>query len=432
MTSPLPAEQQPSPPQRAELICIGTELLLGDILNSNAQYLAQELAALGIPHFYQTVVGDNPERIQQVVRAAAARSQLLLFTGGLGPTPDDLTTETLAACFGAPLIEQPDVLAAIKARFEQRGWPMPPSNAKQALLPQGANLLPNPVGSAPGMIWEPQPNLILMTFPGVPREMKAMWQTTARPYLQARGWVTATIASRMLRFWGISESALAEQVTDFFDQANPTVAPYASRGEVRLRISAKAPTLEAAEALIAPTAAAIRAQVGHDYFGSDDATLASAVGELLSQHQHTLAVAESCTGGGLGSLLTQTPGSSAYFLGGVIAYSNQVKVKQLGVEPATLDQHGAVSAETACQMALGVRQQLGADWGLSITGIAGPDGGTAEKPVGLVYIGLADPKGNATSIRHQFGASRGREWVRHVSAQSALDSLRRQLLILGD
>ena len=412
----------------AELICIGTELLLGDVLNSNAQFIAKELAALGIPHYYQTVVGDNPNRIKQAVAIACERSRLILFTGGLGPTPDDLTTETLADFFGAPLIEQPAILADIEAKFAQRGRVMSPSNRKQALLPAGAVTLPNPQGSAPGVIWEPRPGLVLMTFPGVPREMQAMWRETSVPYLQANGWVTETIVSRMLRFWGVSESSMAEQVADFLSQGNPTVAPYASHGEARLRISARAPTSKAALTLIQPIERSIKALVGPDCYGTDDDTLATVVGDLLRQRQQTLAVAESCTGGGLGHMLTTVAGSSAYFHGGIIAYDNQVKAQLLQVDQLALTQYGAVSSIVAEQMALGAKTNLQTDWALSITGIAGPGGGSKEKPVGLVYLGLATPTGQVFSFEHYFASFRGRDWVRHLSACSALDHLRRRLL----
>jgi nicotinamide-nucleotide amidase len=412
----------------AELICIGTELLLGDILNSNAQFLAKELAILGIPHYYQTVVGDNPTRIKQALAIACERSRLLLFTGGLGPTPDDLTTATLADFFGAALVEQPDILADIEAKFARRGRTMAPSNRKQALLPAGAATLPNPLGSAPGLIWQPRPGLVLMTFPGVPVEMQAMWRETSVPYLQTQGWVKETIVSRMVRFWGVSESSLAEQVADFLSQGNPTVAPYASHGEAKLRISAKAPTREAALALIEPVEAGIRALVGPDCYGTDDDTLATVVGSLLGQRQQTLAVAESCTGGGLGQMLTTVAGSSAYFRGGIIAYDNGVKEKLLQVEPSALVQQGAVSPIVAEQMARGAKASLKTDWALSITGIAGPAGGSPEKPVGLVYIGLATPTGQVFSYEHHFASFRGRDWVRHLSACSALDHLRRRLL----
>jgi nicotinamide-nucleotide amidase len=236
----------------AEVICVGTELLLGDILNSNAQFLARELAQLGIPHYHQTVVGDNPTRIKQTVAIACERSHLLLFTGGLGPTADDLTLETLADFFGAPLVEHPEILVDIETKFTSRGRVMSPSNRKQALLPQGAAVLPNIQGTAPGIIWEPRPGLLIMTFPGVPKEMHSMWRETSVPYLHQQGWVSETIVSRMLRFWGISESAMAEQVTNYLNLSNPTVAPYASHGEARLRITAKANSKAAALALIQP------------------------------------------------------------------------------------------------------------------------------------------------------------------------------------
>ncbi|MGB3137466.1 MAG: competence/damage-inducible protein A [Nodosilinea sp.] len=412
----------------AEVICVGTELLLGDILNSNAQFLAKELAALGIAHYYQSVVGDNPDRIQQAVAVAAKRSQLLLFTGGLGPTPDDLTIETLANLFGASLVEHPDLLADIETKFTARGRTMPPSNRKQALLPEGAEVLPNPQGTAPGIIWSPQPNLSLMTFPGVPREMQAMWRETAVPYLHHHGWVTTTIVSRMLRFWGVSESALAERVAPYLSQNNPTVAPYASKGEAKLRITAMADSTTAALAQIEPVEAGIRDLVKDDCYGADDDTLASVVGQLLVQRQQTVAVAESCTGGGLGHLLTDIAGSSAYFYGGVIAYDNRVKVELLKVDATALDAQGAVSAIVAQQMAAGAKALLHTDWALSITGIAGPEGSSPGKPVGLVYVGLATPSGEVMSYRHEFSGYRGRDWVRQLSALSALDALRRNLI----
>lgn len=415
----------------AEIICVGTELLLGDILNSNAQYLAQQLAQLGIPHYYQTVVGDNVLRLQKVLAIACERSRLLIFTGGLGPTPDDLTTETLADFFQTPLVERPEVWADITEKFAKRGRTLSPSNRKQALLPEGAAVLPNPVGSAPGMIWQPRPGLTLLTFPGVPSEMKAMWQQTAVPYLQSQGWGQAIIHSQTLRFWGIGESALAEKVAPLLALENPTVAPYAGNGEVRLRVSAKAADREAAQQLIEPVAAQIRQIAGLDYYGSDDDTLARVVGDQLRSAQQTVSVAESCTGGGLGHLLTGISGSSSYFWGGVISYDNQVKVNLLGVNPDDLAQQGAVSDGVACQMAIGVKQRLGTTWGLSITGIAGPEGGSDAKPVGLVYIGLAGPEAQVESFRFLFGERQGREMVRWLSACNALDLLRRRLATIS-
>ncbi|MBD1910176.1 MULTISPECIES: competence/damage-inducible protein A [unclassified Leptolyngbya] len=414
-------------PSGAEVICVGTELLLGDILNSNAQFLARELAQLGIPHYFQTVVGDNMTRLHHAIEVASKRSSILIFTGGLGPTPDDLTTEGIATYFDTPLTERSEVLEDITRKYAARGREMAPSNRKQALLPVGADVLPNPLGTAPGLLWEPQPNLILMTFPGVPSEMHAMWQTTAVPFLKQRGYGQTLIHSLMLRFWGIAEATLAEKVGEFLELENPTVAPYAGHGEVRLRVSARAASEPEAEALIEPVAQQLQAIAGLDYYGSDEDTLSSVVGRLLLKAGQTLSVAESCTGGGLGQMLTAVSGSSAYFLGGVISYDNAVKVGLLGVSEADLETHGAVSDAVAQQMAEGVRSRLNTTWGLSITGIAGPDGGTDEKPVGLVYIGLAGPSG-VKSDRFQFGAHRKRDFIRHLSSCTALDLLRRELL----
>ncbi|MGY6528623.1 MAG: competence/damage-inducible protein A [Cyanobacterium sp.] len=410
----------------AEIICIGTEILLGDILNSNAQYLAQELAKLGIPHYYQTVVGDNLNRIHGVIKTALERSSILIFTGGLGPTPDDLTTEAIASYFNTKMIEDAEIINDIKIKFARRGREMTINNRKQALIPQGALVLPNKTGTAPGMMWEKE-NKIILTFPGVPSEMKQMWQDTAVPFLKTKGWGQEIIYSEMMRFRGIGESSLAQKVNHLFNLSNPTVAPYASHGEVKLRVSTKAKSAEEAKKIIQPIAEEIKTIAGQDYFGSDDDTLASVVGDLLKGKKQTLAVAESCTGGGLGAMLTDIEGSSSYFVGGVIAYSNEVKIKLLGVSEDDLETEGAVSATVAKQMAIGVMNKLGTDWGIGITGIAGPGGGTESKPVGLVYIGIASAKGEIYSYRDTYGSNRGRYLVRYLSACNALDKLRRML-----
>ena len=416
----------------AEIICVGTELLLGDILNTNCHYLAQELAALGIPHYYQSVVGDNIERIHQVISIAIARSSMLIFTGGLGPTPDDLTTEAIASFFNTSLEEKSTIVADIEAKFASTGRVMTSSNRKQALVPQGAETLPNPLGTAPGIIWqiprEDQESLTIMTFPGVPSEMKRMWRDTSVPYLKNQGWGQDLIHSQMLRFRGISESALAEQVAEVFTLSNPTVAPYASLGEVRLRVSAKAKSESEAIALIEPVAQKIKDIVGLDYFGKDEESLSSVVGGLLKSENRTVAVAESCTGGGLGSILTENAGSSAYFKGGVIAYDNLIKINLLEVNSDDLDQFGAVSSAIAYQMANGVKKIFQSDYGISITGIAGPDGGTELKPVGLIYIGLAVPEKQTIVKQFQLGNKRERSLIRKLSAYQALDLLRRYLL----
>ena len=414
--------------QSAEVICVGTELLLGEVLNTNAQFFAQELARLGVPHYYQTVVGDNPIRLKQAIALACQRAGLLIFSGGLGPTPDDLTTETLATFFQVPLVEHPEVLTDIAHKFAHRDHAPSANNRKQASLPQGAQVLPNPLGSAPGLIWQPRPGVTILTFPGVPRELKQMWQETAAPFLINQGWGQLQIYSRVLRFWGLPESTLAEKVAPLLQLSHPTVAPYASQGQARLRISAQAASQKQANQAIAPVEERIRQICGLHCFGADQDTLASVVGELLQTRNQTLSVAESCTGGGLGQQLTTIPGSSRYFGGGVVAYDNQVKQTLLQVDMTVLNQQGAVSAAVAEQMATGVRSQLQTTWGLSVTGIAGPDGGTPGKPVGLVYIGLAGPQGPPQSFKCQISPQRGRDWIRQISVSNALDFLRRTLL----
>ncbi|CCQ58446.1 MULTISPECIES: competence/damage-inducible protein A [Crocosphaera] len=410
----------------AEIICVGTELLLGDIVNTNVQFLAKELAILGIPHYYQTVVGDNPTRLKEVISIASQRSSILLFTGGLGPTPDDLTTETIAQHFNTPLVEKSEVIEDIQRKFQARGRQMAENNRKQALIPEGAAILPNPTGTAPGMIWQPQGNLTIMTFPGVPSEMKRMWVETAVPHLKSQGWGKEIIFSRMLRFRGIGESSLAAKVNHLFDLTNPTVAPYASLGEVRLRISCKTTSETEANTIIEPVAQEIIKIAGEDYFGRDDDTLAKVVGQLLRNKKQTVGVAESCTGGGLGGMLTDIAGSSDYFWGGVIAYDNRVKIFLLDVSPEVLEERGAVCDIVAQQMANGVKKRLGVDWGIGITGIAGPGGGTEVKPVGLVYLGIAGPNDEVESIKCTFG-DRSRDIIRYLSSCTALDKLRRKL-----
>ncbi len=415
----------------AEIICVGTELLLGDIVNGNAQYLGQQLASLGIAHHYQTVVGDNPTRIKRAVAIASERSQLLIFTGGLGPTPDDLTLETLADFFNAALSERPEIVADLEKKFARRGRTLTDTSRRQALIPNGADVLPNPTGTAPGVIWEPKEGLCIMTFPGVPREMKIMWTATAVPYLRASGWADGVIHSQMLKFWGIGETTIAENVKGFLPAENPTVATYALGGEVKLRISAKAASVTAANALILPVAQEIRRLTGPACYGIDSETIADVVGRQLIARSQTVSVAESCTGGGLGQLLTETPGSSSYFWGGVISYDNRVKQGLLGVGADILETHGAVSAEVAVSMALGVRDRLGTDWGISITGVAGPDGGSPKKPVGLVYIGLASAEQTLTK-KYLFDQTLTRAQIRQRSALSALNLLRMTLLGQSD
>lgn len=412
----------------AEILCIGTELLLGNILNGNARWLAEQLASLGVPHHRQLVVGDNRERLIRAVREAAGRCRLLITTGGLGPTPDDLTTEAIAAAFDTPLEEHPEAWADIQAKLAQRGRTPSASVRRQALIPHGASLLPNPTGTAPGVIWSPQPGFTVMTFPGVPSEMQAMWHQTAVPWLRQAGLSEGVFASRMLRFWGVAESALAEQVDDLLTLTNPTVAPYAGAGEVKLRLTARADDAAAARALLAPVEAEIRARTGSLCYGADDDSLASVLLAALRRRDETLAVAESCTGGGLGAALAAVPGASDVFLGGVIAYANRVKQTLLGVPAELLERHGAVSDPVACAMADGARRISGSTWALAVTGIAGPGGGSDTKPVGLVHIALSGPDGtDSEAVR--FGSSRGRAWIQTLTVGEALDRLRRRLQV---
>ena len=410
----------------AEILCVGSELLLGNITNGNARWIAEQLAALGVPHQRQMVVGDNRERLMAEVRQAAGRCRVLITTGGLGPTPDDLTTEAIAAAFETPLVEHPEIWAEIQARLSARGRICSPSNRRQAFLPEGAAVLPNPTGTAPGMIWSPVPGFTVLTFPGVPSEMKAMWQQTAAPWLRQSGLAAGVFASRMLRFWGVSESALAEEMADLLEQANPTVAPYAGAGEVKLRITARAEHQADAEALLLPVEREILRRTGQSCFGVDEQSLAEVVLQQLRLRGQTVAVAESCTGGGLGAALAAVPGASDVFLGGVIAYANGVKQGLLGVPAELLQAHGAVSDPVAQAMAEGARRATGADWGLAITGVAGPGGGSDEKPVGLVHLAIAGPDG-CSSEGVRFGTSRGRTWIQTLSAGEALNRLRLQL-----
>ncbi len=410
-----------------ELLCVGTELLLGNILNGNARWLGEQLAALGLPHYRQSVLGDNRSRLIRFAQEAAERSRVLITTGGLGPTPDDLTTEALATAFETPLEERPEVWADIVAKCRSRGREPGPSLRRQAQLPRGAQVLPNATGTAPGMIWSPQEGFTILTFPGVPSEMRAMWSATAAPWLRDSDLAQGVIASRQLHFWGIGESSLAEQIEDLLAGRNPTVAPYAGGGEVMLRLTARAQTEDEAFRLLDPVEEELCRRTGRLCFGADDDTLASVVIASLRERGQTLAVAESCTGGGLGASLTSVPGASEVLLGGVIAYANPVKRDLLSVPQELLDRHGAVSDPVAIAMAEGVRRCTGADWGVAITGIAGPGGGSETKPVGLVHLAVVGPDG-AESSGERFGASQGRDWIRRLSVGEALNRLRLRLL----
>ncbi|MBS2009961.1 MAG: competence/damage-inducible protein A [Cyanobacteria bacterium SZAS TMP-1] len=428
----------------AEVLCIGTELLLGDVLDTNSQFLAQQLALLGINCFHRVTVGDNPERIRECMRTALLRADILITSGGIGPTADDLTTESIAQVFGAPLDVDQEVLAFIEGLFAARGLKMPPSNAKQALRPRGARILPNPVGSAPGIIWTLGPAELavlglqdvptvksILTFPGVPSELKGMWAGTARGYLEET-YAGGTIWSKELKHYGIGESALAEKFAHLLDLANPSVAPYAGNWECRLRVAAKAATLEEARALAQPVIDEIKQGSGVRCYGEDSDTLESVVGRLLTERGLIIALAESCTGGMVSERLTNIPGSSRYIMLNAVTYSNEAKHRVLGVSEEILNTQGAVSPECARAMALGIRQLTSCDLGLSVTGIAGPDGGTEEKPIGLVYLGLsargADNEERYFARTLRLGKRLGRHEVRWRTAQEALNMVRLYLI----
>ena len=410
-----------------EILCVGTELLLGDILNGNARWLAEQLASLGLPHYRQTVVGDNQARLSAAVLEAASRCDVLITTGGLGPTPDDLTTASLAAAVGAPLEERDALWQEIKAKLGANGRPVAESNRRQACLPRGAEVLPNPVGSAPGMIWQPRKDFTVLTFPGVPSEMRAMWSETAEPWFRTVAGASSVLVSRQLRFTGIGESTLAEQISDLLDRTNPTVAPYAALGDVRLRLTARGENEAAASRLLDPVEEELRERFGQRCYGLDSDTLPSVVLQMLRAAGETLAVAESCTGGGLGAAISAIPGCSDVFQGGVIAYSNAVKQSLLAVPADVLADHGAVSEPVVRAMASGIRDRLGTDWGVAVSGIAGPGGGSEDKPVGLVHWAVAGPDG-CEATHECFGPRRGRHAVQQLSVIRSLDRLRLRLL----
>jgi nicotinamide-nucleotide amidase len=409
---------------RAEIISVGTELLLGQITDTNAPFLARLLASYGVDVRFKQTVGDNLERVRASVALALERADLVVTTGGLGPTEDDLTVEAVALAAGLPLVFDQGTADAIRRLFESRRRQAPESIFRQARIPQGATVIPNRRGTAPGLM-VPVGDRTIFTFPGVPWELEGLVADGLEPWLAARAG-GEVIRSRVLRIAGLGESVVEERVRDLLHGTNPTVAPLAKRGEVHLRITAKgAPG--AVEPMLASLEAALRERLGDAVFGTDDQSLHEVTARLLIERRLTLAVAESCTAGLVASRLTEVPGSSAFLLVGYVAYSNEAKVRDLGVAPALIAAHGAVSAEVASAMAEGARVRAGADLGLSVTGIAGPTGGTPVKPVGLVYLGYSDAGGTRTE-ELRFGTEPGRDGVRHLAAQAAVNLLRVRLL----
>ncbi len=407
----------------AELIAVGTEILLGDIVNTDAQVISRGLSELGINVYYQTVVGDNPERLEKVVEAARGRADIIITTGGLGPTLDDLTKETLAGAFGKTLVLHCPSLESIRGFFKRIGREMTPNNEKQALLPEGCTVFENKWGTAPGCAFESGGKHVIM-LPGPPGECAPMWRQCAMPYL--RKLAGGHIESKCVRVFGLGESNMEYILHDMMaEMTNPTVAPYAKTSECFVRVTAKGSGKEECEKLIAPVIGKIMGLIGEYVYGVDVDSLEQAVADRLREKKLTLAVAESCTGGLLSKRITDIPGCSDFYLGGVCSYANEVKMRVLGVREETLGTVGAVSKDTAEQMAEGVAKLLGSDIGVGITGIAGPGGGTEEKPVGLVYISVWK-EGRAVTKELRSALGRGR--VRMQAASTALDMVRRGLL----
>lgn len=402
-----------------ELISVGTEILLGDILNTDAQYLSIELAKLGISVIHQSTVGDNRERLLAQLDEAAKRSNIIILSGGLGPTPDDLTKEVCCEFFGKEMFLHEPTVEKIKKYFSSKGIEMAQNNLKQAMLPKDCVIFPNDNGTAPGMAIE-KDGVHILVLPGPPRELKPMFQNCAVPYLMQ--FSDRIIVSHNIRTFGIGESSMAERVNDLFDAQNPTVAPYAKDGEALLRVTAMAKTKEDAESLCEPIIEEIKKRLDAYVYGVDYNCIEEAVVGMLKEHHLKVATAESCTGGLIAKRITDVSGASEVFECGIISYANGIKHKVLGVSEDDLNKYGAVSEPVAKQMAQGALKVSGADIAVSVTGIAGPDSDSTGKPVGLVYIGLADKEN--VWVREIRTSRRDRSYNRYVSASNALDMIR--------
>jgi len=407
----------------AEIIGIGSELLLGQIANTNAQFISQQLSFLGIDVYWHIAVGDNRNRILEALRQASNRSDIIITTGGLGPTMDDISKETVTEFLGLDLKLHEPSLNRIQAYFKSLGRAMTENNKKQAMFPKEAKILQNDNGTAPGAIIEKE-NKVYIILPGPPAEMQPMFINYVVPYLAGKS--CHQIFSRVLRIFGIGESSVEERIKDLLiKQGNPTIAPLAAYGEVKLRITAKASSQAEAEKLIKPVQNEIEERLGTAVYGYDEDTLEKVVLNLLKGKKLKLAFAESCTGGHITDLITNIPGASDVLLEGCITYSNNSKIQRLGVSPETIKKYGAVSYQTAKEMAEGIRKTSGADIGAAITGIAGPDGGTGEKPVGLVYMAISGSNGTETRELHLTG---NRLKIKWNASQNLLNWLRLYLL----
>lgn len=407
----------------AEIIAVGSEMLTPERVDTNSLYLTGELNNLGVEVVSKCVIGDHRDRLSGAVRHALARSAIVILSGGLGPTEDDVTREAVAQALDRKLIFNSDIAAALERRFAQMNRTMAEINKRQAFVIEGADILPNDRGTAPGQ-WVEESGAVAMLLPGPPHELKAMFERQCLPRL-ARIVPRQVIRTLVLRATGITESGLDELISPVYKKYdNPATTILAGNGDIQVHLRAHGPSVAEADRLLAEVAVPVELLLGDRVYSRNGDSLEVVVGSLLRQARATVAVAESCTGGMLGERFTSVPGSSDYFAGGFITYSNEMKIELLGVPPETLRQFGAVSRETAEAMATGARRHVQSTYALAITGVAGPDGGTESKPVGTVYVALADPSGVHVTHRRFLG---DRARIRVFTTQLALDVLRRRL-----
>lgn len=412
----------------AEILCVGTELLLGDIVNTDAAYLSRRLAGLGINQYYQGVVGDNPARLEGALRLSLSRSDLVILTGGLGPTYDDLTKETAAKLMGRSMFMHEESLTRMMARMNRYGAPITENNKKQALMPEGTVVFKNDYGTAPGLAIEDEAQgKIIILLPGPPRELEPMFAEQVEPYLKK--FSDHVLCSKTVNIFGMGESRVESILRPMMlESTNPTIAPYAKDGEVQLRVTAAGKSEAECIALCDAAIEKIRAtEVGGVIYGVDAGSLEQALVEALISAKKTVACAESCTGGYVAKRITNVSGASEVLEGSIVTYANRVKEKFVSVSHETLEAHGAVSKETALEMARGVRKLFDADVGISTTGIAGPTGGTPDKPVGTVFVAVSCGEREEVRELHIGNGLQPREYVRYVSASNALDLARRIL-----
>jgi len=408
----------------AEIVAVGSELLTPEKTDTNSLWLTEKLNEAGVEVMLKTIVGDDEARLEETIRDAVKRSDIVITTGGLGPTEDDVTRQVSGRAVGRELVYHEELEAHLRERFRSWGREMPEINKRQAYIIAGAEILPNPNGSAVGMLLE-LPGKLLVVLPGPPRELMPMYENFVAAKVRALAG-DIHVRRRMLRVSGMGESAVDEAIAPIY-RAYPHVQTSIlfSKSEIEVHLTAKSESEDEAARVLDELAEKIRDTLGLAVFAMNGETLEEVVGRMLSESGETLASAESCTGGLVGMRLTEVPGSSAYFLEGAVTYSNEAKMRTLGVPETTLAEHGAVSAETAEAMASGIRERAGADYGIAVTGIAGPGGGSAEKPVGTVFIGYSD-KSQTRSMRFNFPGDRF--LIRWRSSQAALDYLRRRML----